>query len=240
MGSVTSTLPVTMYFAHILLLFLPLGHCIEFVYTIETTWNGSPVRHYPQHLMLSSTESGNLVIKIEARLVGDLPFPPNCSPGRPYPGLWNYEVVEAFFLDPVQVSYVELEFSPCGAHLALLLHPQRVDLVSYLPLHYKVDVVGDTWLGLAEIPAEYLPANVSTWNAFAIHKALDSEYDQAWEDGKVYEALFPVSGDSLQPDFHDLSVFQEIHLAEVGVAVSSTPSHIWKKALQGNKFSGLL
>merc|ERR1712126_572149 len=183
---------VTMYFAHILLLFLPLGHCIEFVYTIETTWNGSPVSHYPPHLMLSSTESGNLVIKIEARLVGDLPFPPNCSPGRPYPGLWNYEVVEAFFLDPVQVSYVELEFSPCGAHLALLLHPQRVALVSYLPLDYKIEVVGDTCLGVAEIPAEYLPANVSSWNAFAIHKAMDSEYDQAWEDGKAYEALFPV------------------------------------------------
>ena len=34
------------------------------------------------------------------------------------------QVVEAFFLDPVSVSYVELEFHPCGAHLALLLHPE--------------------------------------------------------------------------------------------------------------------
>ena len=25
-------------------------------------------------------------------LVGDLEFPPNCNPNRPYPGLWNYEV----------------------------------------------------------------------------------------------------------------------------------------------------
>ena len=34
------------------------------------------------------------------------------------------QVVEAFFLDPVTVSYVELEFHPCGAQLAILLHPE--------------------------------------------------------------------------------------------------------------------
>ena len=39
------------------------------------------------------------------------------------------QVVEAFFLDPVSVSYVELEFHPCGAHLALLLHPEYDDMI---------------------------------------------------------------------------------------------------------------
>jgi hypothetical protein len=57
-------------------------------------------------------------------LEGDLAFPANCRQGRPYPHLYNYEVVETFFLDPVAVNYVELEFHPCGAHLVLLLHPE--------------------------------------------------------------------------------------------------------------------
>jgi len=208
-------------------------------YSILTTWNGDEVRHDPASVTLGSTDSGDLTIHIQASLVGDLEFPPNCNPGRPYPGLWNYEVVEAFFLDPVSVSYVELEFHPCGAHLALLLHPERVDLVNYLPLQYEATIQGDRWEGFAIVPSAYLPANVSSFNMFAIHKATLIEEDQAWEDGKIYEALFPVEEGS-QPDFHNLGVFQPIDLAKLGVTVSNSPSQIWTSALAGKKFSGLL
>merc|ERR1712020_836164 len=108
-----------------LLILLPLITAQEASYSILTTWNGDEVRHDPASVTLGSTDTGDLTIHIEASLVGDLEFLPNCNPNRPYPGLWNYEVVEAFFLDPVSISYVELEFHPCGAHLALLLHPGR-------------------------------------------------------------------------------------------------------------------
>merc|ERR1712012_471670 len=208
----------------------------EASYSILTTWNGDEVRHDPASITLGATEGGDLTLVIEASLLGDLEFPP---PNRPYPGLWNYEVVEAFFLDPVSVSYVELEFHPCGAHLALLLHPERVDLVTYLPLQFKATIQGDRWKGEAVVPSSFLPANVSSFNMFAIHKATPIEEDQAWEDGKIYEALFPVEQGS-QPDFHNLGVFQPIDLAKLGVTVSSNPSSIWNAALAGKKFSGLL
>merc|ERR1712088_833192 len=211
-----------------LLILLPLITAREASYSILTTWNGDEVRHDPASVTLGSTDTGDLTIHIQASLVGDLEFPPNCNPNRPYPGLWNYEVVEAFFLDPVSISYVELEFHPCGAHLALLLHPERVDLVSYLPLEYEANIQGERWEGKATIPSAFLPANVSAFNMFAIHKATPIEQDQAWEDGKIYEALFPVEEGS-QPDFHNL-----------GVTVSSSPSSIWSSALASKKFSGLL
>ena len=100
---------------------------------------------------------------------------------------------------------------------------------------------GERWEGKATVPSAFLPANVSAFNMFAIHKATLIEEDQvscvvvcqnaefpnqlrlkiislcvsdlicralpiisfqkfidksfyfeAWEDGKIYEALFPV------------------------------------------------
>ena len=39
-----------------------------------------------------------------------------------------WKVVEIFFLASESVEYVELEFSPCGAHLILLLHPTRLSM----------------------------------------------------------------------------------------------------------------
>ena len=62
-------------------------------YNISTTWNGYPVRHIPTQVDISSTPTGDLTISITARLFLSLSPPPGCVAGKPYPGLWNYEVI---------------------------------------------------------------------------------------------------------------------------------------------------
>jgi len=211
-------------------------------YNISTTWNGYQVRHVPVQVDINSTPTGDLAIAITAPFFLSLAPPPDCVAGKPYPGLWNYEVVEVFFLEPETESYVELEFSPCGAHLALLLHPERVDLVTYLPLDFTARVNSQTkiWTGQAVVPHEYLPPSVSKFNAYAIHGVMDGEEDLAWEDDKLYESLFPVDHAAAAPDFHNLRAFEEINLEEIGVAVSEDPSDIWRAAMDGKQLSGLL
>jgi len=59
---------------------------------------------------------------ITAPYYGD-PAPPGGKAGEAYFKLWEYEVVEAFFLNQ-QDQYLELEFGPHGQHLALLLAGQ--------------------------------------------------------------------------------------------------------------------
>merc|ERR1711981_1015822 len=124
MGTETCCLFSNMFF--ILSIFSSLLlHCSCLSYNISTTWNGHQVRHFPTTLDIGSSPGGDLTISINAKLFSTLAPPPGCVAGKPYPALWNYEVVEVFFLEPETDSYVELEFSPCGAHLALLLHPER-------------------------------------------------------------------------------------------------------------------
>ena len=109
-----------------------------------------------------------------------------------------------------------------------------------MEFHAQPHISTETWVGSAIIPHQYLPANVSHFNAFAIHGAEDGEEDLAWEDFKVYESLYPTDSSASEPDFHNLEVFGDIDLAELGVDVSSEPSAIWKAALDGREISGLL
>ena len=60
---------------------------------------------------------------VEAQYFNDPP-PPGALPGQAYFGLWDYEVVEAFFLND-QDQYLEVEFGPHGQHIVLLLDGRR-------------------------------------------------------------------------------------------------------------------
>ena len=68
----------------------------------------------------------------------------------------------------------------------------------------------------ATIPNEYLPVNVTRFNAYAIHGKIVGEATPPPEN-LVYEALFPVSpGEIPAPNFHYLKAFGHIDLfAEV-------------------------
>ncbi|CAH2300949.1 Hypothetical predicted protein, partial [Pelobates cultripes] len=54
-------------------------------------------------------------------LSSDNYIPPPGEPGQPFDGLWDYEVVESFFLNSKTTQYLEVELCPHGQHLVLLL-----------------------------------------------------------------------------------------------------------------------
>ena len=91
-------------------------------FKITGTWNNRPVDHEPVVINLEG-DGEDLIIKIEAPYFGD-PAPKGGKPGEAFFKLWEYEVVEAFFLNDKE-QYLELEFGPHGQHLMLILNGNR-------------------------------------------------------------------------------------------------------------------
>lgn len=139
----------------------------------------------------------SVVLYIDAPFYDDPP-PPNGVSGQAYFKLWEYEVVEAFFLAGQPEKYIELEFGPHGQHLVLLLDGRRKAIKHSLPLNYRSQINRQTkrWYGKAIIPLDYFPPQVDRFNAYAIH-------DQHVKP--IYKSLYP--SDGAQPDFHDLPSF---------------------------------
>jgi len=168
------------------------------MFIIHNLWNGKPDQSGDQ-VNISLTEGDNeMKIEVAAPFYND-PAPPNGKPGEAYYGLWEYEVVEAMFLASKMQHYLELEFSPHGQHLVLLLKGARNAIKHSLALEYKADIEETVWKGMAKVPKAYFPDNFDVWNAYAIHGT---------GDDKVYKSLFPVPGDA--PDFHRLHDFKPL------------------------------
>ncbi|XP_019377405.1 PREDICTED: UPF0462 protein C4orf33 homolog [Gavialis gangeticus] len=87
-------------------------------YRITNTWDSIPVMHEPVIITYKAGDGG-LIMEVNS-LYFDPPAPPG-EPGFPFDGLWNYEVVEAFFLNSKTKEYLEVELCPHGQHLVLLL-----------------------------------------------------------------------------------------------------------------------
>jgi hypothetical protein len=174
-------------------------------FAITNLWNSSPITdHRPVTLTLSSTnDKDHLCIEIDAPFFND-PAPSSISPPGPYPELWNYEVVELFFLSSSTNHYIELEFSPHGQYLVLLLTDRRKVLKQLLPLpDYTIErPSSDRWIGRVHIPRYLFPAHIDRFNAYAIH---------GQDNKRTYESLYPASSDSEKPDFHRLEFFQSIN-----------------------------
>ncbi|CAG5131402.1 unnamed protein product [Candidula unifasciata] len=118
---------------------------------------------------------------------------------------WDYEVVEAFFLNQ-RNQYLEVELSPHGQHLLLMLNGQRNMVKDKLPLRtFSADISGNTWTGQAVLPRSYFPPGVTKFNAYAIH---------GQGSNRVYESLYPAKNLD-QPDFHRLEFFQDINMTQV-------------------------
>merc|ERR1711970_741797 len=148
-------------------------------FAITGTWDGQPINHDPVELTLESGGE-DLIIRISAPFFDD-PAPEGGKPGEAFFKLWEYEVVEAFFLNDKE-QYLELEFGPHGQHLALLLNGNRNAVKHSLALVYNATINKEenTWRGEARIPHTYFPPMVTKFNAYAIHGV---------EDGRLYEAL---------------------------------------------------
>lgn len=78
-------------------------------FLIKKTWNNKELEHLPVQIHLEQYDDNNLLIKIEAPFF-DSPSKPCQAPGEFF-NLWDFEVVEAFFLSDSN-RYIELEFGP--------------------------------------------------------------------------------------------------------------------------------
>ena len=82
----------------------------QFDYSIDRTWNNLDLDHVPAKIRLQpSADNNKLVIDISAKLFNSPPKPEK-EQGEFF-NLWDYEVVEAFFLSD-SGHYVEFEFGP--------------------------------------------------------------------------------------------------------------------------------
>ncbi|XP_050722661.1 uncharacterized protein LOC127001687 isoform X2 [Eriocheir sinensis] len=193
-------------------------------YSITTTWNGGALDHAPVSLSLSSSpDQQQLILTISAPFFNDPPSPAG-PPGQPFYGLWDYEVVEAFFLNDAN-QYLEVEVCPWGQHIVLLLSGQRVTVRHSLQLEVSTQRGGGVWSGTAAIPVSYLPEKVTKFNAYAIHGS---------GEARVYEALYPAPSTAANPDFHALQYFKPIDLSGLLPSqATDSMSQLWSDSLQG-------
>src|SRR5688500_4801168 len=97
--------------------------------------------------------------------------------------------------------YLEVEVGPHGHWLVLLFDGFRncVKTGEEIELDVINRIVFDTWVCDVEIPLAYVPANITRFNAYALHGEGDERH---------YEALGPVLDGSLKkPDFHRKEYF---------------------------------
>ncbi|XP_032810922.2 UPF0462 protein C4orf33 homolog isoform X1 [Petromyzon marinus] len=163
---------------------------------IVNTWDGEPVNHDPMVMSLRPHPEGlGLQLGVTAPFFNDPPAP-HSDPGQPCHQLWDYEVVEMFFLNDQMEKYLEVELCPHGQHLVLLLDGRRKIWKDDLLLDFEVMPLEDEcngvrrWQGHALVPWRYLPPGVCKFNAYAIHGS---------GEARVYEAFFPVPKHKVQP-----------------------------------------
>ncbi|KAJ3615300.1 hypothetical protein NHX12_018868 [Muraenolepis orangiensis] len=189
---------------------------------IAHTWDSLPVTHESVSITFSPGVGG-LMMKLSGPFFND-PEAPKGPPGKPFPALWNYEVVEAFFLDSTSVNYLEVELCPHGQQLVLLLSGVGHAFEQQLPLSFNATISGTRWSGQALLPWRYFPPNVNKMNCYAIHGS---------GDGRSYEALYPVPRKDLvegqKPNFHLLQYFQDFSLQSImGDGWVQPESDLWK------------
>jgi len=176
--------------------------------SITKQWNSEDIKHDPISIHLCQSTSGkHVTVEFSGPFFGD-PTAPSGPSGQSFPELWEYEVVEIFFLAPKD-KYLEVEVSPHGQYLLLLLDGARNAIKDMLPMQYssKINEVSKTWTGRAEVPLSYLPRGVRKLNAYAIHGS---------GDDRTYEALYPTpKGKYDAPNFHRLGYFKDFDIKDI-------------------------
>ncbi|XP_027874291.1 UPF0462 protein C4orf33 homolog isoform X1 [Xiphophorus couchianus] len=197
-------------------------HFRKMEFAIQHTWDSNPVDHDPIRISFTDGQSG-LRMEVSGPFFND-PESPAGEPGIAFPGLWNYEVVESFFLDSTKQNYLEVELCPHGQHLILLLSGVGNAFYQQLPIAFTTTKSGDRWTGEAVIPWTYFPPNVDKMNSYAIHGS---------GAARTYEALYPIPKADIvegqQPNFHRLEYFQNFRLQSImGEDWVQPESTLWK------------
>ena len=167
---------------------------------VDRCWDGKPAHSRERvHVMLADEEDG-LRIEVDAPFHDDPP--PRGAPG-PTNGLWEHEVVELFVVgrgeDSTDVPYTEIELSPHGHYLVLILRGIRRTVARELPISYEAVIEGKRWRGVARIPRGLLPKEPSRLNAFAVHGVGERRRHLVW-------AVLP----GPRPDFHQPLCFPSL------------------------------
>lgn len=164
---------------------------------IRQTWQGAALLPTEQVDVWLRAWGQDVCLEVDAPFHGD---PAPAAPVGPCPGLWEHEVVELMLLGDDE-RYLEVELSPHGHQLVLLLEGRRCVVQQGLPLDFEVEASdsGKRWSGRARLPAAWVPPACDRVNAYAIHGV---------GEARRYLAFRPVGGE--RPDFHRLERFARL------------------------------
>lgn len=169
-------------------------------FTVNRMWDGSPCGDERLHAEVWITKTGTgLNIRVHAPILDDQRVP-NAPVDSRFDGLWEYDVVELFFVG-ADGTYTEVEIGAGGHYLVLAFDQIRHrsnDFAGRDFEHRHGGATPGTWQTQMTIPWDVLPASISRMNAFVIA-------------GGAHLALSPVPG--TEPDFHQPAAFPEAQLA---------------------------
>ncbi|NXK64511.1 CD033 protein, partial [Sylvietta virens] len=158
---------------------------LKMEFRVKHTWDGLPVSHEPVTIGLRPDNAG-LLMEVPAPFFNDPPAPPR-EPGKPFAGLWDCEVVEAFFLSDRTEQC--LQVCPHGQNFLLLPSGRRKAWKGKLPLELEVTRMKTKWEGKALPPWSCIPPCPDKFHAFAIPGSGEE---------RKYEVLYPVPPHKLQ------------------------------------------
>jgi len=124
---------------------------------------------------------------------------PEAPIGERVDGLWNFDVIEVFFVGPGH-QYLELELGAGGHWLLLgfdrIRHRSR-EYASLKPIVRYAKDSDKTWSSEITLPLNLIPENLRAMNAFAIMAG-------------QFLSLAPLPGE--KPDFHQPDVYPSVSI----------------------------
>ena len=163
---------------------------VKRAFYINKEWDGTPLPQNDSIYIEIELQDDGLAFYASAKCYEDTPPPTESDSEKGTWELWNYEVVELFFVGE-NGEYTEVEVGPHGHHLVLTLDAPRSIVEKEIPMLWRPIRSGDHWGGIGLLAYTWLPEKIVRFNAFAIHTT----------GGKRrYCCHTPLPGP--QPDFH--------------------------------------
>jgi len=169
-------------------------------FTVNKMWDGSPCGDERLHaeVWITKKEAG-LNVRVHATILDGQKIP-NAPVDTRFDGLWDYDVVELFFVG-ADGKYTEVEVGAGGHYLVLAFDDVRIRANDFAGREFDHRHGGSTpgtWQTQMTIPWDVLPSTITRMNAFAIM-------------GGTHLALSAVPGSA--PDFHQPATFPEAEVA---------------------------
>ena len=156
--------------------------------------------------------------------------------------------MDAVFLNDHE-EYIEIEFDPRGRYIiylldsrghdflhSLMLVPNGPEVDNECPLSVEIPCLNycnKRWTVSSVIPREYLPANITKFNAYAIH-------GQPWGTPRpevvTHESLYPADPANLsEPNIHYLEGFEPIDLSLIDFEQNYARTGIWEQGVENTE-----